>query len=221
MKIAVIAAMSKELALLLPIIKDRNTTVINGAEYHTGRIGKHEIVAVKSGIGKVNSALATQTLIDVFAPVMVINTGVAGGVGKTRVLDVVIPTKVAYHDVWCGPGTERGEAVGCPRKFACMIPAEAVESVGAKCGLLASGDIFVSTPAEVERILEVYPDAVAVDMESAAIAQVCYLRGVPFGCIRVISDTPGAEDNISQYETFWEDAPQATFATLTKIIEKL
>lgn len=213
--------MSKELALLLPLIENRQTVVINGSEYHTGRIASHEIIAVQSGIGKVNAALATQTLLDRFKPVLVINTGVAGGVGKTRVLDVVIPTFVAYHDVWCGPGTEWGEAAGCPRRFACLLPAGAVEDIGAKRGLLASGDIFVSTPAEVKRIVTLYPDAVAVDMESGAIAQVCYLNEVPFGYIRVISDTPGAEDNIAQYETFWEDAPRATFSALTSLLEKI
>lgn len=221
MKIAIIAAMSKELALLLPLIENRATTVIGSKEYHTGRIGAHEVVVMQSGIGKVNAALATQTLIDAFSPTMVINTGVAGGVGRTGVLDVVIPSTVAYHDVWCGPGTEWGEASGCPPRFACLVPADAVTAIGAKRGLLASGDIFVSRPEEVERILKLYPDAVAVDMESGAIAQTCWMKRVPFACIRVISDTPGSDDNISQYETFWDAAPQATFGALTKLLTYL
>ena len=88
-------------------------------------------------------------------------------------------------------------------------------------GMVASGDIFVSRREEVDHILEVCPDAVAVDMESAAIAHVCWLKSVPFLCIRVISDTPGGADNIAQYENFWTDAPAHTFATLTAILSRL
>lgn len=221
MKIAIIAAMSKELALLLPLIENCNEKDVNGYKFFTGRMGGHEVIAAQSGIGKVNAALAAQALIDSFHPEMVVNTGVAGGVGKTCVLDVVIPSEVAYHDVWCGPGTQWGEAAGCPRKLPCHVPAGVVGEIGARTGLLASGDIFISIPEEVGRILELYPDAIAVDMESAAIAQTCYLRNVPFACIRVISDTPGAADNIAQYENFWEDAPRATFYALKAFISKI
>ena len=73
----------------------------------------------------------------------------------------------------------------------------------------------------VRHILELYPDAIAVDMESAAIAQVCHIKGVPFVCIRVISDTPGAADNIAQYQNFWDDAPQHTFSALQHVISAI
>lgn len=209
--------MSKELRLLLPLIENLQTDTINGVGYHTGKIGRHDVVALRSGIGKVNAALATQTLIDSYHPDMVINTGVAGGVGKTKVLDVIVPSKVAYHDVWCGPGTQWGEASGCPREFICRF-GQGLDSAPKTSGLLASGDIFISQPEEVRHILDIYPDAVAVDMESAAIAQTCYLKGVDFACIRVISDTPGDDDNIAQYESFWDDAPQATFEALQKAL---
>ena len=150
-----------------------------------------------------------------------INTGVAGGTGTAQILDVVIPARIAYHDVWCGPDTVWGQAAGSPRFFICPLPADIVAELGAKNGLLASGDIFVSRPEEVTHILELYPDAMAVDMESAAIAQVCHIKNVPFVCIRVISDTPGAADNISQYENFWSDAPRETFKTLTSLLDRL
>ncbi len=88
-------------------------------------------------------------------------------------------------------------------------------------GLVASGDIFVSRREEVDRILSVCPGAIAVDMESAAIAHVCHAKSVPFVCIRVISDTPGSTDNIAQYENFWNDAPAHTFATLKTLINRL
>ncbi len=221
MKTAIIAAMQKELDLLLPMIEHHGTVSANDYTFHTGSIGGREIVAVKSGIGKVNAAVATLTLIDTFHPSLVINTGVAGGTGAASILDVVIPSRIAYHDVWCGPGTEWGEAAGCPAYFECPLPASLVDELGARNGLLASGDIFVSRPEEVRHILGLYPDAVAVDMESAAIAQVCHIKNVPFVCIRVISDTTGGEDNIAQYENFWSDAPQSTFDTLVNLLKRI
>lgn len=221
MKIAIIAAMQKELDLLLPLIEHRSAVSANDYTFYTGSIGGRDIVAVKSGIGKVNAAVATLTLIDTFHPSLVINTGVAGGTGAASVLDVVIPSRIAYHDVWCGPGTKWGEAAGCPAYFECPLPASLVAELGARSGLLASGDIFVSRPEEVKHILGLYPEAVAVDMESAAIAQVCNIKNVPFVCIRVISDTPGGDDNIAQYENFWTDAPKSTFDTLIHLLRRL
>lgn len=222
MKIGIIAAMSKELNLLLPMLADRRTVNINDVTYHTGTIADREIIAMQSGIGKVNAAIATLTLIDNFHPSLVINTGVAGGTGAANLLDVVIPDRIAYHDVWCGPGTIPGQAAECPLFFECPLPASLVESLGARQGVLASGDIFVSTPEEVSHILSLFPDAVAVDMESAAIAHVCHLKNVPFVAIRVISDTPGREhDNVEQYNNFWEDAPERTFEILTSLLRAI
>lgn len=222
MKIAIIAAMSKELALLLPLIDSPSTINVNGTTFHRGTIGNHEIIAAECGIGKVNAAVGALTLIECFHPDMVINTGVAGGTGAgADILDVVIADAVAYHDVWCGPGTIPGQAAGCPARFECPLPDSLFEDMAVKRGLVASGDIFVSKPEEVSHILSVWPEAVAVDMESAAIAQVCYLKSVPFVCIRVISDTPGSADNISQYENFWTDAPAHTFETLNTLLKRL
>lgn len=220
MKIAIIAAMTKELNLLLPLMTDHRTVTVNDITYHTGNIAGHEVVAVRSGIGKVNAAVATLTLIDTFHPALVVNTGVAGGTGAADVLDVVIPSAIGYHDVWCGPGTVPGQAADCPALFACPLPDDLVASLGARRGVLASGDIFVSKVEEVDHILSLYPDAVACDMESAAIAQVCHIKGVPFVAIRVISDTPGRHnDNAAQYNDFWEAAPERTFETLTRLLE--
>jgi adenosylhomocysteine nucleosidase len=223
MKIAIIVAMSKELNLLLPLIENHAQVTINDTRFHTGKLGSHEIVAMQCGIGKVNAAIGTLTLIEHFHPNLVVNSGVAGGTGGgAGILDVVIADAVAYHDVWCGPGTEPGQAAECPARFACALPQEVIDSIpGAKHGLIASGDIFVAHRHDVDRILQLYPEAMAVDMESAAIAHVCHLKNVHFVCIRVISDTPGAADNISQYENFWDDAPRHTFEALTAILKKL
>ena len=116
MKIGIIVAMSKELALLLHNIEDESRVTVNNRNFYIGRIGRHEVVLAQCGIGKVNAAVGTLTLIENFHPSLIINTGVAGGTGMgARVMDVVVATAVAYHDVWCGPDTEWGQAADCPR----------------------------------------------------------------------------------------------------------
>ncbi len=223
MNIGIIVAMDKELSLLLPKMGHTSRTTVNDTEFYTGRIGAHEVTAMKCGIGKVNAAVGALTLIENFHPALVVNTGVAGGTGHgASILDVVVASEVAYPDVWCGPGTVEGQAAGCPPRFAGAITPAMLADMGldaqVRTGLIASGDIFVSRTQDIDRILNLYPDAIAVDMESAAIAQICHLKNVPFVAIRVISDTPGAADNISQYENFWTDAPEHTFAVMSRIV---
>lgn len=225
-KIAIIVAMEKELNLLLPMLSDRKCVEIDGYAFHTGVSNNTGIIAMKSGIGKVNAALATLALIENFQPDLVISTGVAGGTGAgAGILDIVVADRVAFHDVWCGPGTEWGQAAGFPKFFTSdsrvtTLPA-LTESDCVHHGLICSGDFFVSSPDEVKVIKERFPDVLAVEMESGAIAQVCYRKGVPYFCLRVVSDTPGADENISQYNDFWEQAPQHTFEMLRSIISEL
>lgn len=223
MKIGIIVAMDKELALLRPHIENESTVAANGFTFYCGTMGGRDIVAAKCGIGKVNAAIGALTLIDTFHPAMVVNTGVAGGTGAgnppARIMDLVLASEIAYHDVWCGPGTERGQAAGYPARFGCPLPAKIRTALGAREGLLASGDIFVDDPADLQRILALYPDAIAVDMESGAIAQVCTLKDVPFVCLRVLSDTPGDGGNMAAYNNFWADAPARTFESVTRLMQ--
>ncbi len=217
--------MDKELQLLLPLLGDCSEATVNGFTFHTGTSGKHKLVVCKCGIGKVNAAIGALTLIDSYHPALVINTGVAGGTGATddpaRVLDVVLASEIAYHDVWCGPGTVPGQAAGCPERFSCPLPADIIAKLDVKRGLIASGDIFVDDPADLARILRLHPDTKAVDMESAAIAHACHIKSVPFVCVRVISDTPGDGGNAAAYESFWQDAPARTFTQVEKLLSLL
>ena len=220
MTIGIIVAMDKELQLLLPSISGICEETADGYTYYTGTVEGRNVCVTKCGIGKVNAAIGTLALINRFKPDLVINTGVAGGAGGgASVLDVVVADRIAYHDVWCGPGTVWGEASGCPRFFrAPEGTSDLARQLGAKCGLIASGDIFVSREEDVRHILSLYPATKAVDMESGAIAQVCYMRGVPMYCVRVLSDTPGSGDNIAMYENFWNDAPHHTFEAVRRLI---
>lgn len=223
MKIGIIVAMDKEKSLLLPLLGDIKTSRCDGFEIETGRVGRHEVAIMKCGIGKVNAALGTMALIDTFRPELVINTGVAGGTGAgAKILDVVAADRVSYHDVWCGFSTIPGQADGCPLFFEpprhiLSLPALA----GAKKGLVCSGDRFISKAEEVSAIRTLYPDALAVDMESAAIAHVCHRRDTAFVCLRVVSDTPGDADNISQYEEFWDKAPRETFTVIVSLLDEI
>lgn len=227
MKIGIIVAMEKELRLLLPEIEDLKERQAGLCRLYEGRIGSHDIVAMQCGIGKVNAAIKTLEMLEACSPDLVINTGVAGGADKSmHPLDVVVADSVAYHDVWCGPGTKTGQAAGLPlilnSDSRVLEICRACEHGARVCyGLICSGDRFISEASEVARIKGDFPDALAVDMESAAIAHVCTLRGVPFAVIRVISDTPGEADNIAQYESFWSDAPEETFSILRSIVKSL
>ena len=225
MKIGIIVAMHKELELLLPLLQNSEESRMGGCEFHRGKVGRHDVIAMQCGIGKVNAAIGTLTLVNSFLPDFVINSGVAGGADQSiSVMDVVAGARVAYHDVWCGPESELGQVQGLPlyfegaKRLLNLVP----DREGIHKGLICSGDQFIDTLDAVSRIKGNFPEALAVDMESGAIAQVCHLNKVPFLALRVISDSPGAShDNTRQYLDFWTDAPQETFNIVKDIITRL
>ncbi len=226
MKIGILAAMDKEVALLLPLLENMSEVDLDGRKGYIGKIDSHEVCVMKCGIGKVSSALNAFRLIEYFHPDLVINSGVAGGADLSmKVGSLLVATEAAYHDVWCGPGTKFGHMDGQPERFA--MDAKVIEacrrnaSPDVRFGLICSGDRFISKVEEVDFIKENYPEALACDMESASIAQACHDCGVPFAVIRVVSDTPGQADNISQYQNFWTEAPEKTFKSVKTIIETL
>ena len=225
MKIGIIVAMRKELDLLLPLLNDSEDSRMGGFEFHRGKMGRHDVMVMQCGIGKVNAAMGTLMLVNHFAPNYVINSGVAGGADlSVNVMDVVAGASVAYHDVWCGPESELGQVQGLPlyfegaKRLLDLVP----DRDDIHKGLICSGDQFIDKKEDVNRIKGNFPEALAVDMESGAIAQVCFLSKVPFLALRVISDSPGAShDNTKQYLDFWSDAPQESFALLKDIISRL
>lgn len=225
--IGIIVAMEKELRLLLPLVENRKVLMVDGYELHSGIIKGHNVTIMQCGIGKVNAAIGTLTLLNNFNEDLIINTGVAGGADKSvNVMDVIFGSTIAYHDVWCGPGTIYGEASGYPKFFRThediLSLIDFSKDASLKKGLICSGDMFISNIDEVNFIKKNYPEALAVDMESATIAQVCHMRNVPFFCVRVISDSPGANpDSVNQYDNFWEDAPLHTFNILKDLLIKL
>ena len=217
-KIGIIVAMDKELQQLQQLFGDSHVRV------------------EKCGIGKVNAALGAQRMISEFHPDVIVSSGCAGGNGdEVNVYDVVVSTELAYHDVYCGAamgGSVYGQVQGLPARFQAdpellakvreaEQKAEALAMPRLHFGLIATGDWFVDSKEKMRQILSHFPEAKAVDMESAAIAQTCYLNNVPFISLRVISDIPLRDNNASQYHDFWARIADNSFQVTKTIIESL
>ena len=190
--------------------------------------GKHEIIPVHCGWGKINSAVNAYKLITEHHPDCIISTGCAGGIAKdVHLLDVVVAAEVAYHDCWYGEPNEYGQVQGFPARFQAhpVLLAAARSLPAAKAtlrfGLMASGDRFCSGPEDTAMILGHFPDALACDMESGAISQVCHMFGMPFLSMRVISDTADETDRLGQFENFWETVGTESFEILRSFIDAL
>lgn len=206
-------------------LKDRANETDGIYSYAIGKVGGNELVLMQCGIAKVNAALGTQAVISRYKPDCILSTGVAGGIDSSlKIGDVVASSKVVHHDVWCGDGNERGQVQGLPTFLPVSEPLlkhalslnkthheDKTRIVG---GLICTGEQFISDKQHLTYIKQTFPDGMAVDMESAAIAQTCYIYGVPFLSFRIISDTPGATaDNFSQYNDFWKEIAQSCFHT--------
>ena len=192
--------------------------------------GGEDICCALSGMGKVAAACAAERMILDWHPDIIINSGCAGGMLQDmHTSDLVIASRTAYHDVWCGEGNAPGQVQGLPTFFEAdsrlvQVAQEAARGLGLKawCGLVATGDQFFISLEEDDRIRALYPEVLACDMESAAIAQVCHMHGVPFLSFRIISDVhTSAEKQTTDYETFLQNASSTSFSFLKALVESL
>lgn len=230
MKIAVIGAMEEEVELLREEISSAQTTTIANCTFIAGEIGIHEVVLVKSGIGKVNAAMATTLLLQNFKPEVVLNTGSAGGFLETlEVGTVVISDEVRHHDVDVTVfDYEHGQVPGQPAAYKADsklvgLAKSAVEEIGEHAhstGLIASGDTFMSDPVHVQKVRELFPTMIAAEMEAAAVAQVCHQFGTPFVVIRALSDIAGKESSLS-FDEFLPIAARHSTDIVLRVISKL
>lgn len=230
MKIAIIGAMEEEVTLLREEIDSGLTITIAGCEFIEGKIGEHKVVLVKSGIGKVNAAIATTLLLSNFKPDVVLNTGSAGGFHESlEVGTVVISNEVRHHDVDVTAfGYEHGQVPGQPAAYSAdlglvEVARATVEEIGAHAhatGLIASGDTFMSNADHVKKVKETFPLMIAADMEASAVAQVCHQFGTPFVVIRALSDIAGKESSIS-FDEFLPIAARHSTDIVLKVISKL
>ena len=195
--------------------------------YTEGTIKNNTIILMQCGIGKVNAAAGAVEMIRNFAPDCIISTGLAGGIDSClNVMDVVVSSRIVYHDVWCGEGNAYGQIQGLPLYFTgnetlyqCAISLDTETAIHG--GLICSGDKFITDRQELETIKANFPEGLAVDMESASIAQVCHLYEVPFISFRIISDTPGAEKHLEQYKNFWGEMADRSFHVTEAFLKAL
>jgi adenosylhomocysteine nucleosidase len=229
-KVAIIGAMEEEVSILRDKMTDREEITIANSEFSTGKLNGVHVILLKSGIGKVNAAMSTAILLERFNPDYVINTGSAGGfLPSLNVGDVVISTEVCHHDVDVTAfGYEYGQVPGLPPAFLAdeklvqiaEKSAENISDIQVVKGLIATGDSFMNDPARVEFVRKQFNELYAVEMEAAAIAQVCYQFNTPFVIIRALSDIAGKESNVS-FEQFLQTAALHSANLVMNMVENL
>jgi adenosylhomocysteine nucleosidase len=216
MTLALVSALPEELQAVLDLLPDEQRVIVGKRAFWQGHLHGQSVVAVLSGIGKVAAANTAALLASRFGASAIVMTGVAGGLGPgVNVGDVVVARELLQHDMDASPLFPRHEVPGHGRsRFAtdtalterlaraceatlrdpyATLGEAAVGAFGLQAprhhqGLLVSGDRFVSRTAESQALRAELPDALAVDMESAAVAQVCADFGLPFAVVRTISD---------------------------------
>jgi len=215
-RIAIVSAMHEELRALLPALDKPQRADFAGRSFHFGQMQGQPVVMVLSGIGKVAAATTAALLLQEVDVQRIVFTGAAGGLGPgVRVGDVVIARELLQHDMDASPLFPRYEvpltgrarfptdadlsdslaaaALHCLNHAAERIGEAHLVDFGIDSpllhqGLVISGDRFVATAAESEALRGALPDALAVEMEGAALAQVCADFGRPFAVIRTVSD---------------------------------
>ncbi len=213
MALAILSALDEELRAILPLVENARVEPVAGRQFHRGRLAGRDVVLVLSGIGKVAAATTSAVLMDRFACTRLVFTGVAGGLGAdVHMGDVVVVRSCLQHDLDASPLFPRWEVPlkGVSRFLAddglssvlrrsvdevlTVPPAGLVSLVGHRRpprrheGLIVSGDQFIGSTSQCEALKQALPDALAVEMEGAALAQVCADFGRPLAVLRTISD---------------------------------
>lgn len=227
MKLGIITAMGSEYDQLAQLLADKVEQNEGRHQYITGHLGDNELVLMQCGIGKVNAAAGTADLIHAHHPDCIISTGVAGGIDKClKVMEVVVSSRIVYHDVWCGEGNAYGQVQGLPLYFEgnrtlldCALGLASETRI--HDGLICTGDKFITDCTELNEIKKQFPDGLAVDMESGAIAHVCYLNKISFISFRIISDTPGVDHHFEQYLNFWGEMADRSFGVTHAFLSAL
>lgn len=211
MKIGIIVAMDKEFAQLKKVFGNDPNVVLQ-----------------KCGIGKVNAAIGATMMIEKHHPDVIISSGCAGGADASlNVGDVVVAAETTYHDAYCGDNCAYGQIMGMPKRYILSDKLNViVQQFGADCstismGLTVSGDWFVDTREKMCEIMQHFPEAKAVDMESCSIAQVCHTFDVPFVSFRIISDVPLKDHKAAMYFDFWDRLADGSFEVTNRFVELL
>jgi len=244
--LAVLGAFNQEVTLLQGLLTEAHWQEIEGMRFISGRIGAAPVVLAWTGVGKVNAAVTTALLLEHFQPRRVIFTGIAGGVDPNlKPGDVVIAKQTAYHDMGTlGPGGIDYGGVKNPltsEPNPTFFPADpnllaAAERAGQKMtfdsaglrsgrppkvvvGTVVTGDVFVASKDYGAKLAETL-GAGAVEMEGAAVAQVCYQRGIGCLVIRSISDMAD-EGAITDKQLFYTMAAKNSAGLVMEIVRAL
>ena len=220
--IGIIGAMDSETQGIKNLICNKKIKVISGIEFVCGNIGDKEVVCAKCNPGKVNSALCAQAMILEYNPEVIINSGVAGSLtNDLGIYDVAIAKNCVQHDFDTSAlGAPLGMIDGLNKiYFECdEYTIETLEKVCEKekylIGTIASGDVFVSGSEARDKITKNF-GAIACEMEGASIGHVCYVNGVKFGILRVISDGGDEVD----FETFVKETSKKSVNIMHEFIK--
>ncbi|HSV78276.1 MAG TPA: 5'-methylthioadenosine/adenosylhomocysteine nucleosidase [Ramlibacter sp.] len=196
---AIVSAMHEELSAVLALLPDEQKQVAGRRDYFVGHLHGQEVVAVLSRIGKVAAATTATALIERFAVDRIVFTGLAGGLAPgVQRGDVVVADSFLQHDLDASPlfpryevplyGTDRLATDAALTEQLDQAVRRALHGTRVHRGLVVSGDRFVASSAECRALQQALPDALAVEMEGAAFAQVCHDYGVPFAAVRTVSD---------------------------------
>ncbi|MDG4942622.1 5'-methylthioadenosine/adenosylhomocysteine nucleosidase [Staphylococcus agnetis] len=227
--IGIIGAMEEEVAILKSQMSDVETLKIAHTLFYKGKLNNTNVVLTQSGIGKVNVAISTTLLIQQFKPELIINTGSAGGLQPGLSLgDVVVSTSVTYHDADARAfGYAMGQIPGMPESY--VADKTLIHNVNdvlntleqpVREGMIVSGDSFIGTEQQRAVILKHFPNAMAAEMEAAAIAQTCYQFNVPFIVTRAISDLADGDAGMT-FEAFLKVASKSSSQMVIALIQKL
>lgn len=215
-RLGLISALHQEQAGLIENLQDAHVVSRGMRDYASGRLWGMECICVLSRIGKVAAAATAATLIERFGVSHILFTGVAGAVdNQVQVGDIVVADLLSQHDMNASPLFPPHEVPLLGQSaFATDLPltervahaADAFlrEQLGGISqedrekfrlhqprlhrGLIASGDEFINSRTRRDQLKQAFPELLAVEMEGAAVAQVCFEFGIPFAVIRTISD---------------------------------
>lgn len=206
--IGIIGAMQIEVDALKKEMIINEVRTISRVDFYSGTLWGQQVVLAVSGIGKVNAAICTQTMIITYSPDVIINSGVAGGVyGKVNIGDIVIGTSMVQHDFESLDAKKGWIQEFDLINFPCSLKwieriesaATTIHHIDIKRGIIASGDQFMNDQVLInEKALHF--DAIAFEMEGASIAHVCYANNVDCVVIRSISDNGDEHATINFYE---------------------
>ncbi len=196
--ILITAAMAEEMALIDYLFPPESSTQMGPFEYHEAYVNNNRIISTVSGIGKVNTAVCTTLAVQCYQPSLLVNAGVSGGVHpEVNIGDVVLASELKYHDADATTfGYQPGQIPRMPTHYVAdptwisrLLAYQSELPFQLFAGLITSSDSFIADETWRIEILTRFPDLLALDMESCAIAQTCHQLKIPFLCIRGISDS--------------------------------